>query len=834
MKIINELASSTIKNNKKDTLATKISILLAVILLGTVVFIISSLKEDSYNAVLSTAGDYHVSINGVTEQMYNSLSENKDIKQIFFDKLIETNLNAIIYEKGDYYWTLNGFEPVTGRKPEHAEELMVPARFLVKNKEFKLGSELNIHNKNYTIVGDYDDHSYTFEEYAFMGYLDDMSKKNLFTAKSEVEAFIWFENPRDTYTLTKELLKDFNIDIKAAESTGRLYFNKPILEYKMIYPSGIIPPKSVVDKTVETYAPLALLVLLFAVMIYGAFNVWNNRNIREIALLKSVGMTEKQVKKMIRMKAMKLSVIPIAVGTVLAYLAANLLLYLMWLNNSITYSKLSDIFSEKMQIPTFEIISLSVPAVILIILLSLITVYISALLPAKRSAKLKIIEGLNGISEKKVKFGKSKITSRIEKSLAKDYFVSYRSTYKTIILAMVVSAMVLTVVLVSQSYRGIVKEYDSFHSPYNFTSSIHTQSELDRDLINDIKGVAGIDELHIYGNKYFKFFLDDNQGFLSDEFQTAIDDGRKFKDTLYAGIYGLSDEDYQSLLKENGLKNSTSYVLLNKIAHDNTTPYAFRRYMPVTSAEGKGINLKYDVKEKVLTVPIEGYIDEFPYNLEGLGKNSIYIFTEMSNLEALIREHGQDKGDPVNYYNINIKEKDNLRAIADECERIILSYVPKSDHMTSTDILKAALNGEERRNEHLLNAGIQIILLIIALSNAYNSFHGNLRSRRRELQVLSTLGMTEKQMKDMIFGESKILFRKTLAVYILVFCLAIGVRAYRSNFDFGFAVKEIAFNLNYFPIILIFIVMVLGILLAINSSVKSILKEDLNNAIREI
>jgi ABC-type antimicrobial peptide transport system permease subunit len=834
MKIINELASSTIKSSRKDTLATRLSILLAVILLGTVVFIISSLKENSYNAVLSTVGDYHVSINGVTEQMYRSLSENKDIKQIFFDKLTETNLNAIIYEKGDYYWTLNGFEPVTGRKPEHAGELMVPTRFLVKNKEFKLGSELNIHNKNYTIVGDYDDHSYTFEEYAFMGYLDDMSKENLFTAESGVEAFIWFKNPRNTYTLTKELLKDFNIDIKVAESTGRLYFNKPILEYKMIYPSGIIPPKSVVSKAVETYLPLALLVLLFAVMIYGAFNVWNNRNIREIALLKSVGMTEKQVKKMVRTKAMKLSVIPIAVGTGLAYLVANLLLYLMWLNNSITYSKLSDIFSEKMQIPTFEIISLSVPAIILIILLSLTTVYISALLPAKRSAKLKIIEGLNGIPEKKVKFGKSKITGRIEKSLAKDYFMSYRSTYKTIILAMVVSALVLTVILVSQSYQEIVKEYDSFHSPYNFTSSIHTQSELDRGLINDIKRVAGIDELHIYGNKYFKFFPDDNQGFLSDEFQAAIDEGRKFKDTLYAGIYGLSNEDYQSLLKENGLEDRISYVLLNKIANDNTTPYAFRTYIPVTDTEGKGINLKYDVKGKVLAVPIEGYIDEFPYNLEGMGKNSIYIFTEMSNLEALIREHGQDKGDPVNYYNINIKEKDNLRAIADECERIILSYVPKSDHTTSTDILKVALNKEERKNEHLLNAGIQIILLIIALSNAYNSFHGNLRSRKREFQILSTVGMTEKQMKDMIFSESKILFRKTFVTYILVFCLAISVRAYRSNFDFGFAVKEIAFNLNYIPIILIFTVMALGILLAIKSSIKSILREDLNNAMREI
>ncbi len=42
--------------------------------------------------------------------------------------------------------------------------------------------------------------------------------------------------------------------------------------------------------------------MLFAMMIYNAFNVWNNREIKEIALLKSAGMTEKQVKKMIKKK----------------------------------------------------------------------------------------------------------------------------------------------------------------------------------------------------------------------------------------------------------------------------------------------------------------------------------------------------------------------------------------------------------------------------------------------------------------------------------------------------------------------------------------------------
>ena len=150
------------------------------------------------------------------------------------------------------------------------------------------------------------------------------------------------------------------------------------------------------------------------------------------------------------------------------------------------------------------------------------------------------------------------------------------------------------------------------------------------------------------------------------------------------------------------------------------------------------------------------------------------------------------------------------------------------------DLLNEAADNEQLRNEHLLNFGIQIILIILALSNAYNSFHGNLRARKREFQLLSTVGMTEKQIKKMIFGESKILFRYSAIFYIGIFILSIFVRSYRSQYEFAFISKEILLNLNYVPIILIFGVIVVGVLLAIRSSIKMILNDDLNNAIKEI
>ncbi|MEI3611440.1 ABC transporter permease [Pseudogracilibacillus sp. SO30301A] len=833
MKIINELSNSAIKNNKKDTLATRISILMAVILLGTIVFIIGSVKADNYNNIKSMIGDYHVSFSGVDEEIYDYLTAYEEIDHIEFDKIIETDMDEIIYEKSPDYWNTQDFEIVQGKKPSKEGEVIVPSRLLAKNHIYTIGSELDIDNTKYVIVGEYDDHSYSFEESIFLGYLENPTKENLFQNNVGVQAYLWYDSPRDTYTLTEQILNEFQINEYEAKNSGRLFYNTDILEYKMIYPSGIIPPKSVMVDAIETYGACFLLTILFAVVIYGAFNVWNSRDVKELALLKSVGMTEKQVKKMVRLKVLRLSMIPILGGTIISYGVANLLLYLFWLNNSFSYQKLSELFGERMQASDFHLIGISVPSILLIIGLSLLTVYFSALIPARESAKLRIIEGLNGIKEKKTRYGTSQISGKIETSLAKDYFRSYKSTYRTIILAMIISSVAITSTLVSQSYRALNMEYDHFNNPYDFTSSIYTDSELDDEMVSKINDVEGIDELHVYQHKDFKFFLEDNEKFISNELSNALVDGEKRADDMYVRIYGLSDNDYKNILKENSLDNDEGYILLNKTPQSNFIPYTFREYIPLTEEDNE-IVVRYNAEGKTMNIPISEYIDTFPYELDVHGESGVYIFTTMNKLEEFFEENGTDEGDPVNYYTIQLKANQDLAKVSDESERIISSFIPESDYSTSTILLTEAMNNEQIRNEHLLNAGIQIIMLIIALSNAYNSFHGNLRARKREFQLLSTIGMTEKQIKKMILSESRFLFTKTFIAYIAVFIGIVIARVYRSNYGFGFGLKELLSNINYIPIILVFIITLLGVLFAIRSSIQTIFKDDLNDTIREI
>ncbi|HFU6930295.1 TPA: FtsX-like permease family protein [Streptococcus agalactiae] len=832
MKIINDLADGAVKNNKKDSFAIKISILLAVILLGTVVFIVGSLKYDKYNFVRKTIGDYHVAITEVDEKLYDKLINDTDIEKISFNKIIETDLNANIYENGKYSNLLTGYEIKKGREPNNSNELLVPERFLTKNKNYDIGSKITASDKTYTIVGVYDDYGYSFEKSMFLTMADSDKKIDLLKNNGGLEALIWYKHPRDTYTKTREILSTMNIDEKSSIDIGRLSYNTDILEYKLIYPQGIFPPKSVIKSAVEEYSAYFFLVLLFAFIIYGAFNVWNNRDLKEIALLKSTGMTAKQVKKMIKKKAFKLSALPVALGTLLSWVFANLLMYLMWLNNSVSYKNMSEIIGESFKAPDFHLVYLDPTSILIIILLSLLTVYLSATIPARKSAKLKIIEGLNGITEKNIKLGKSKINGPIEKTIAKDYYRSYQSTYRIIVISMALSAFVLTTVLVSQSYRALNEKYNSYKSPYNFNSSIYTDKNLDENLLADLEKVDGIKELHLYQKNDTKFYLDDNKDFISKDLKNSLDSGKIAKDSLYASLYALTDEDFEKILKENNIPNA-SYLLLNKIRKDNRTPYAFSEYIKISDKDTGKVTLKYNAQGKPINIKIDASIDEMPYDLEAYDNNEIPIYTSTSNMKKFIYEYGIDKSDPVYYYFVKIKAEKNKEKIFEDAEKVISNYVPKSDHGSSTEILREATSKEQTRNERLLNLAIQIILITIALSNAYNSFKGNLRARSNDFKLLSTAGMTEKQMEKMVFGEGKILFKNIFLAYIFMFIIGIALRAYRSNYELAFAIKGLITNMNYIPLIVVFVFMIAGVLFAIKSGFKTI-NENSDNTFKSI
>lgn len=825
MKIISELANSSIKNNKKDTFATRVSILLAVILLGTIVFILSDLRQSQIKYLKNTVGDYEVSLSEIDKQTYDILEKNKDIEKVHYDKIISTDIGLIIYEKSKYFLENIDTHLIDGRNPKNSREIVVTKQFLNKNRNYKIASNIKINEKNYKIVGVYEDFSFSFEDPVAFSYFDD-SKGLDFKKGESYFAYIWYKNPRDTYTNTRKILKELNINEKKALDKGQLFYNASFLESKMIFPKGIIPPKRVVNSFIESFGLFFILILLFAVMIYGSFNVYNNRDIKELALLKSSGMTEKQTKKLVKLKAFKISIFPILVGTLLSYLNAIFLTYLMYINNRISYKNMSKILSDNLEMSGFKFYTPDIKSIFIILFFSLLMVYISAIVPARKSSKINIVEGLNGLDPKNKKQGKSKIKGSIEKTLAKDYFKTYKNTYKVISIAILLSAIAMNVLLVSVSYRNMNAKYNKFDDPYNFEAYLFSDSRLNKNMVDDLKNINFVDEIHIFEEKDFKFYKSDNKNFLSNKFENDLENKSQSED-YFVRILALSKEDFNKIKKENNLTEESNFLLLNKTPKNNFTPYKFRKYIPLTDSKNNTINLRYYDGGKIININNLSNIKKFPYDLEehlGLG---IYIITNENSFDEFIKKYGNDPANPANKFIVKIKAKKNLKDVSEDAIKIITSYFQKSDYSIFSDITRKAIDSEQSRNENLLSFGIQIIFLIIALSNAYNSFHGNLRARKKEFNLLSTAGMTDLQIRKMINNELKFLITRILAIYAFVFALSVFARAKRSPYEVNFAIREILININYLPLLFIFIVTIIGLLLAQKSGMRELSRDNI-------
>lgn len=833
MKIISELAKASTKH-RENSVAIRASILVAVIMMGTLLFIYSELELSEWKYHQELFGNYHVQLYGISESEYKQLQANEEVKtlelsqEIRFENLPFQRDGIDIYFQSPALLNTSFFtdaRSLRGTLPKQADEILVSEVFVLENPEYSLGSAIRLGSKDYTITGIYEEHLYSFEKnYQFFGQLSFDHSAHLFATAGNVDVAIWFQDERDTYRLTRQILEDLERgDEKEVLKTGGLHYNTRYLDGKLIFQSGLVPSRDFLERWSLRVGLLACIAPLFIVMIYNAFNVWSSQDLRQIGLLKSSGMTPKQVRRLIREKALRLSLRPILLGLVLAYGCTNLLFYLMWLNEKASGFVYS---SARRQL------SLLTPnpwVFISLFLLAVLCVLVAALKPARRSSKLSIIDAMKGSQPQRTKL-RLRLTGygkNITRSLGKDNIFSYKRTFRGMAIAMALAGMVFSSVLIIQSQRGLETLYNTPSSPYNLTSTFFTIQKAPRSLLEELKTIPNIKSSHVFTSYNFKYLPGENQGFISDELQVSL---QRTKQTYHptVTIYGLEDPDFHALLAQNGFNpgEDEGFLLLNQTAQNPHRAYKHRSYVPL-SQEGATTLVVQDGKDNErYHLPIAGRINEFPYDLYPLWPDQIALFTSMSELEEFRLQH--DKVDA--YYSItySIKVATDLEVLPTVTEAVLdtlHAYIPKSDTFTRNQLGDLASQEEQYRNELLLTISAQILFVIIGLSNAYNSVHMNLKARTRDFALLRSAGMTENQLKKMLGYETFFLIRQVVGYYVLM--LALGVWALSAKKHYMFSPWQLALNLNFPLLIFFFVISIVGIWAAMESGRRKVLGQSI-------
>ena len=86
------------------------------------------------------------------------------------------------------------------------------------------------------------------------------------------------------------------------------------------------------------------------------------------------------------------------------------------------------------------------------------------------------------------------------------------------------------------------------------------------------------------------------------------------------------------------------------------------------------------------------------------------------------------------------------------------------------------------RGNRILLGAVSIILFIAGLTNYCNVVFTGMYARRKEFDVMKSIGMTDKQMKLMLFGEGSYYFMCVMGMLFTVGVAAlVGVKIYMEN-----------------------------------------------------
>lgn len=460
MKLIRHLTWQNMKNSKARTLVTVLGIILSAAMFTAVTTLAISFRAYMLEAEIAENGDYFVRYDYGTMEDLQKLQQEKTVTKLgTINTIGYTNFHYQIDSRAVDDTLIIGagnrefFEMVPtglikGRLPETGSELVITGAVREHLRESgqpcEIGAQITLpivvsydagdlelptsgtpYEKTFTIVG--------ISEY--IQYFDDntLDLNSLLTFDDGSETGIWGRffvksDPKAAYTLAE---KPYGTSCSV---------NQDLLDYY-----GVTKYYSIND-LIATFAAILMGIIMMGsvTLIYNAFSISVSERTKQFGLLSSVGATRKQIRQSVFTEALYLSAVGIPLGIFSGYAGIAITLKL-------THGLIDDLLWTASENGIILKAVPSIPAFLAAGLVALVTVLISAWIPARRATKITPIAAIRQAQEFKVpKHGirAGKLTKKLfglPAALARKYYTVNKRKYRATIISLTIS-MVLFVV----------------------------------------------------------------------------------------------------------------------------------------------------------------------------------------------------------------------------------------------------------------------------------------------------------------------------------------------------------------------------------------------------
>lgn len=790
MSILNDLTIKNLKLNKKRTIVTIVGIILSTALMVGIGLLFSSFQDYMIRETISYNGKYEAEYGDVSLDKLNSIDK-KDFsyfyqKAIGFSKFDSANeYKPYLYISSVNKEYFNELHLISGRFAENDSELVISNHIntnggasykigdiitlkygervvegvnTLANNEYYEEETLNIvGEKTYTIVGIVERSN--FEDYSASGYstftLDMNDKEGI------VNVFVMFNNKKKIIKQSEDLAKKLGYD-------NAISYNSTLLAlYGESTYGNII--KSMITMIVIM---LSLVSIGCIVVIYNSFAISVMERKKEFGLLSSIGATKKQLSYTVFFEALIEGIIGIILGICGAYIGIGTVILII--NNLI-----GDILVLKLNLVT-NIVFIIIPVIFMIIV-----IFISALVPSRRAAKVSPIEAIRQnddikINKKKIKTGKlvnklfgieGEIALKNIKRNKKKYRVTIVSLFISIVLFISFSSYMNYTIDTASSVMGEVP-YDyqiSYFGDDNDIDALDKISEIIKS--NDVKEYVSYSasNLSIIGNyTYSDEYLD--------FYKSAYgDDGIKALTNLkyqYISIYILDDISYNKYKELIGL-DKDSVILLNKfkgVSYGNNKRVNYD--IPVIN--NGDINIKIcNFNDNDEDVDTTKYCNKKIDNIFITNKSFDLIeeFSYMSDFKLIVNKKLYDNisnsGTHYTQFNIISDNTDNIDKLTKELDKYDnVNYTNVKESMKQANNMILVIK--------ILMYGFIGLVTLIGVTSVFNTISTSMALRKREFAVLRSIGLTRKGFNKILFFESLFFGLKSL-IYAIPVSLGVTI-----------------------------------------------------------
>lgn len=812
-RIINKLAIKSFKASKNRNIIAIIAIVLTTILFTSLFTLgIGMIESFQSQTIRQSGGDGHGVLKYITDEQYNDMKDHPLIDKISYNQIIADSVDnpEFLKRRVEMYYmdeiaTRLGFcYPTTGTLPLKENEILTDTKTLdLLGVPHEVGSTVSltytmkgIEKKTDFILSGYWESDPAFNvgfaivSKAFTAANADALKYTYntdFNTTGSINSYIMFKN---SFNLSVKLEK---VIIESGYTVSDNDKNTPPLSTDIecnvnwaYLSSGFSAEPSTI---IGLLLSLSLIIFTGYLIIYNIFQISIIKDIRFYGLLKTIGTTPKQIRKIILNQALLLSLIGIPLGLIIGFVLGKGILPIIMAQTSFIGMRAR----------------VSINPVIFIgsTLFAIFTVFISVRKPGKIAGKVSPVDAVRYSENKDAsKKSKKKTTDggKLWKMALSNLDRNRKRTIVTIISLTLSLVLLNSVFTISKGFdmdkylsRFVDTDFLIGHANY-FNIDFHTpEDSLSESFISAIETIDGFQH---GGRLYKNIYVGTCSIYRKNPDEPNYYFTNKAKDGMpMLDLYGLEDIPLSRLDIVEGTLDiekfkTGKYIIEGLGSDDHGNVYLEQSHYKI----GDKVKISVDGKTYEYELLAKTRVKHYTNTSRSASNYIMYLpaveYLEVVSIPTLMS------------YAFNVEDGKEVTM-----EAFIKSYTDTIEPLMNYESKQVHVDNFKDMQSTLITIGgiLCIIIGFIGILNFLNSMLTSILSRQREFAILQGIGMTKKQLMKMLIFEG---LYYALATIVLSFLLS-------TLFSFGI-VGGIVSNLWFFsykfiilPLILTYPILIL-------------------------